>query len=123
MTIFTSSLSIVPPFAIGVLIMLSGHLKSPLDRVHVLFWCRDPFPGLFLEGMKDIKRALEPNGIDCTICIAVITRHDFQYVGGHALKGLGVSMLETDLSLIQSKSAMILHAARKRLQILFTRPT
>ena len=45
-----------------------------------------------------------------TICIAVITRHDFQYVGTHALKRLGVSMLETDLSLIRRRCAP-LHSA------------
>jgi hypothetical protein len=103
------------------MIFLRGFQPFP-DDVKLSRWCLDSLLGLLLKSVKRVDRPDQLHRVDRTIRISVIVRHDFQHAGtAESLEDLGIHVLSTYPSLVESKADRLANLSGKRLQILMGR--
>ena len=67
--------------------------------------------------MKHVNGSSEPYRIECSECIAIVTRNNLQNIATQASERFDVAVPEPNLGLIKSKTYQTTHGYRKRSEI------
>ena len=94
-----------------------GVTQALPDKVQVPLRSRNPLGGFFLKRMEDVQHALEANGVDGAVSVAIEIVSNLKDVAAKALEGLRVRRMISQLRFEQGLADLPPDSCRKRLQV------